>query len=329
VSDTEWVFGWNERYYRPNPDPVRRIVLRIVPDDDNRARQAAAGAFHITQVKPQQIDTLMANPDLMIYRFPSGAWRGMPQNLRRPLLQDARVRQAISFALDREAIVREAAMGAAVPAYLPVPPNAFVYDTSVFMPGRDVEQARMLLAEAGWAPGPDGMLQKNGRRFEYRIGIWKDEVFRRRAGELIKEQLAEVGIPVDLDLVDNARYQQIGDDMGSTHDTIIGGWSGLLDPDMNLSKKFATGGSQNYMRYSNARVDRLLEQGRMEQDPEKRRRIYVDLLILLYREAVFIPLIYPDYVFVVKKSVQGLKEGMTVDSWYHFTRNAYKWRLME
>lgn len=348
VSDREWIFERNESYGWPfewndnatvplllfpwpsvHSTAPLRIILRIVPDDDERARMAAEGAFHIAQVKPQHIAMLEDNPDLKIYQFPSGAWRGMPQNLRRPFLQDKRVRQAISSAIDREEIRKVALMGAGQAAYLPVPPTSPVYDPSLFTPGRDVERAKALLAEAGWKPGPDGVLQKDGQRFEYRIGIWKDEIFRRLSGELIKQQLAEVGIPVDLDLVDNARYQQIGDDMGTTHDTIIGGWSGLLDPDMNLSKKFYSKGSQNYMKYTNPEVDRLLERARSATDPARRKTLYHELLTILLDDAVFIPVVYPDYVFVAKKNVRGLREGMTVDSWYHFTRNAYKWSLKE
>ncbi|MBI4551788.1 MAG: hypothetical protein HY710_05930 [Candidatus Latescibacteria bacterium] len=330
VSDREWVFERNARFHlSANPTPIKRILLRIVPDDDERARMAAAGAFHITQVKPQHIAMLKQNPDLAVYRFPSGAWRGMPQNLRRSFIQDRRVRQAISHAIDREVIVKEALMGAGQAAYLPVPPGSPVYDPSLFKPGRDVARAKALLAEAGWKPGPDGILQKDGQRFEYRIGIWKDEIFRRLSGDLIKRQLAEVGIPVDLDLVDNTRYQQIGDDMGTTHDTIIGGWSGLLDPDMNLSKKFSLKGSQNYMKYTSPDVDRLLERGRTIAEPAQRKAVYRELLTILRDDAVFIPLVYPDYVFVAQKNVRGLRDGMTVDSWYHFTRNAYKWSLAE
>ena len=329
TSDTEWHFEWNDQYYRPVPDPIRQIRLLIVPDDTERARQAVAGAFHLTQVKPQDIEKLLINEDLVVYRFYSGSWRGLPQNLRRPHLQDVRVRRAINLAIDREAIVQEAAKGAARSAYLPILPNSLAYDMSAFMPGRDVDRARRLLNDAGWEPGSDGILRKNGTRLDYRIGIWKDDVFRRSAGELIKEQLREVGISVVLDLVDEARYEQIVDDMGVAYDTLIGGWNGLLDPDRNLSRKFASGGSQNYMRYKNHKVDQLLDSGRKELLPAKRKQIYGQLLTLLYEDAVFLPLVYPDYLFVAKNPVQGLKDGITVDGWYQFTKNAYKWRLVE
>lgn len=329
TSDTEWRFEWNDRYYRPVPDPIRQIRLLIVPDDTERARQALAGAFHLTQIKPQNINELLTNGDLVIYRFSSGSWRGLPQNLRRPHLQDPRVRRAINLAIDREAIVQEAAQGAARSAYLPVLPASFAYDMSAFLPGRDADRARRILADAGWEPGTDGILRKHGTRLDYRIGIWKDDLFRRSAGELIKQQLREVGISVVLDLVSEARYEEIVADMGVAYDTLIGGWSGLLDPDRNLSRIFASDGSQNYMRYKNHQVDKLLDSGRKEQLPGKRKQIYGQLLTLLYDDAVFLPLVYPDYLFVAKQGVQGLKDGMIVDGWYQFTRDAYKWRLVE
>jgi len=329
ASDVEWRFAWNEKYYRPSSAPVPKLLLKITPDDDTRVRQMLEGALDVTQIKPQHIEQLLAHPDIVIYRLPSGVWRGMPQNLRRTFLQDPRVRLAISLSLDREALAKEAAMGVARSAYLPVLPSSFIYDTSVFMPGRDIDQARVLLSEAGWEPGTDGVLRKNGARFDYRIAIWKDDVFRREAGELIKRQLAEVGINVVLDSVDETKYGQIGEDMGNTHDTLIGGWSGLLDPDMTLSGMFETGGRQNVMHYSSRATDRLLEQGRKERIQQKRKQVYLQLLTHLYQDAVFIPLVYPDYVFAARRTVQGIKDGVTLDNWYHFPRNAYRWSLSE
>lgn len=325
VSPTEWRFQANPRFHRGKP-AIARLTLKIYADDDERARSLAAGEIHLGQVKPQHIEMLQ-KAGLRVYRMPSGAWRGMPQNTRRTFLRDPRVRRAISMALDREAIVARALLGAGKSAYLPVPPGSWAHFSDLYRSGRDLEGARKLLAEAGWTPGAGGTLEKDGVKAEYVIGVWKDEIFRRTTAELVRDQLGELGIPVRVDLLDNAGYLRVGNDMGTTHDTIVGGWSGLLDPDMNLYKKFHTGGSQNTMAYSNQEVDRLLQEGRSTLDREKRKEIYRKLLAILLEEQPFIPLAYPDYVFAARKDLRGIQDGMLVDSWYYFTRQAYRWRL--
>jgi peptide/nickel transport system substrate-binding protein len=323
-DDLTYELTAHDPYHHGKPN-VPRLTITIVPDDDERAERMRDGAFDICQVKAQHVEK-MRQSGLMVYRFRAGAWRGMPQNFRRAMLQDKRVRQAISIALDRDEIVSKALPGVGSAAYLPIAPSSWVYDESLVTRGRDVPRARRLLAEAGFVPGPDGMLTKNGERFEYYIGIWKDEVFRRTSGPLVQKQLAEVGIAVNLLYVDNATYVKIGDDPGQTYDTIIGGWSGLLDPDISLSKKFHSQGSQNpIMAYHNSEVDRLLELGRVARTEEARKPIYRDVLRILVDEQPWIPVAYPDYVFAAKPTLRGLREGETVDSWYHLTERAWQW----
>jgi peptide/nickel transport system substrate-binding protein len=272
----------------------------------------------------------------------------MPLNLKRPHLQDRRVRQAIDLALDRQAIVVNALPGAGRAAYQPVPPASWAFSEDLDRPYTDLEKAMELLDEAGWYAGPDGMRRRGYRPkvkiasmaaltgeedreeapLTLRLIVWKDEAFRLRAAQMIRRQLRRVGIRVDLELVDNAAYSRLAEDMGEEFDGFIGGWGSLLDPGDNLYKKFHSRGSQNYMTYRNETVDRMLDQCRTATDPEAAKGFYRRLMAHLRREAVFLPLAYPDYLFAARERVAGVKEAV-VDSWYEFTRHAWRWRLEE
>lgn len=163
----------HEDYHFGKPlTPQLKIIA--VPDDDERAQRMAAGEFDLCQVKAQHINALR-QAGLSIYRFRSGAWRGMPQNLRRPMLQDKRVRQAIS-----EVIVEGALLGLGQPAYLPIAPSSWIYDESLVAKGRDPGRARKLLAEAGFTPNADGMLSKDGELFVYVSGVEEGKVLTRK-----------------------------------------------------------------------------------------------------------------------------------------------------
>lgn len=327
---------------------IPRIIMVPIAADEERARGVAEGRVDVAHVKPQHVGPIERRSNTWVVRMKSGAWRGMPLNLRRPYLQDLGVRRAIDLAIDREQVVLNALRGGGRPAYQPVPPESWAFSERLDVPYHDPHRALVLLDDAGWRVG-EGGLRWRGRDpsiqvarasgepvknppdtaegpLTLRMIVWKDEAFRLRAAQIIKIHLRRVGIKVDLELVDNATYARLAEDMGTEYDAFIGGWGSLLDPGDNLYKKFHSGGSQNYMGYSNATVDRMLEECRTASDPEAAKDLYFRLMEHLRSEAVFLPLAYPDYLFGARTRVRGLEPAI-VDSWYEFTRNAWRWRL--
>ena len=338
---TDYLFD-RHAYYHFGAPAIPRLVLRIIPDDDARAEALARGEVHLAQVKPQHVPRLRALEHLRVYRFRTGAWRGMPLNLRRPALKDVRVRRAIDLAIDREAIVAAALAGFGQAAYSPVPPVSWAFDPAMNQPRHDPARAEQLLEEAGWRRNAAGLRAREGEVLELNFIAWKEEIFRRTTAVLMRAQLEALGLRVNLHLVDGATYNRLADDMGTTYDGFIGGWGGLLDPGDNLGKKFHSRGSQNYMGYSNTEVDRRLARVRAL-PPQRRseaRRLYRQLVELLTAEAVFLPLAYPDYVFaadarlslgpygrpaIAEESGRGAQHPPVMDSWYEFPKFAHLW----
>lgn len=356
TGNTEFVFERHDAYHFGRP-PIPRLILRVIPDDDARAEALARGEVHLAQVKPQHVARLRPLPHLRVYRMRTVAWRGMPLNLRRPALQDVRVRRALDLAIDREAIVAQALLGFGQPAYSPIPPASWAFEPELNRPRPersrgsryDPAAAERLLEEAGWKKNPDGWRLKDTQVLELNLIVWRDELFRRTTAELIRQQLAPLGIRVNLHLVDNATYNRLAETMGTNFDSFIGGWGGL-DPHDNLYKKFHSRGSQNYIGYSNPGVDALLERARAiggtGVSPVTARRLYRHLVKLLTDDAVFLPLAYPDYVFAADarlslgfsgESGSGARftpspdevgiEGHppVCDSWYEFPKFAHQW----
>ncbi len=306
--------------------PIPQLVIRVMANDDARAAALARGEVHLAQVKPQHVALLRASPNLRLYRMRTGAWRALPLNLRRAALKDVRVRRAMDLAIHREEIVEKALAGFGQPAYSPIPPASWGFDPAMNRRRHDPPAAARLLDAAGWKKNAEGWRERGGKILTLELIVWKDEIFRRTAAELIREQLAPLGIRVNLHLVDNAEYARLSDNMGDSYDGFIGGWGGLLDPGDNLFKKYHSRGSQNYGAYSNAEVDRLLERVRAV-GPARRplaRRLYLRLVRLLTEEAVFLPIAYPDYLFAADARVAGLDE-FVCDSWYEFPKYANEW----
>ncbi len=313
----------HQKYHLGKP-AFESLTIRVIASDDERARAIADGSADLGHVKPPHVLMLRA-AGRRVMRMRTGAWRGMPLNLKRPALQDVRVRQAIDLAIDRKAIVREALQGYGAAGYSPIPPASWAYRDAMNQRRHDPQRAAALLEAAGWRKNASGVLEKNGQPLRLEYIIWKDEFFHYTAGHLVQKQLAALGFDVKLHLVDGTTYNRLAENMGAQYDGYIGGWGGLLDPGDNLYKKYHSRGSQNRNEYRNTQVDTWLEEARRTTDRARATDLYARVVEAITRDAVFLPLAYPDYLFAVRPGLTGIEEYI-LDSWYEFTKYAAEWK---
>jgi peptide/nickel transport system substrate-binding protein len=154
------------------------------------------------------VSRLQGNPDLTIqsYSEPSGYIFG--QNFERTDLDfhEEKMRQAISHAIDRTAVVKALLFDLGSPLFGPITPADKYYDPSVEQFNQyDVEQAKALVAELGWTAGSDGILEKNGVRMAFELTV-QDESFNRDLGSVIQAQLKEIGMDVTVEVLDRGSY---------------------------------------------------------------------------------------------------------------------------
>ena len=280
----------NPRYFKPGLPRLDRIVFRFM------GSAQAAQAF-----EAGEIDLYMfpSGPDATRFfdrpgvtvteRGREGFARVVPLilNTRRAPFGDVRVRRAIAWALDKDFIARTAYAGLLRPAKSPLTRFlTWAYTPNVQQYPRNVARANELLDEAGLRRGSGGI--------RFRTSLIFDTAFTRQA-ELIKSQLGEVGIDVDLRLLEfNAwvqrLYVQWDFDMGYTN------FTHPPDPDVgwkriyvcsNIVKAPFTNGSG----YCNPAVDRLFEQAATELDQAKRGAIYKRLQRILASELPVVPLV--------------------------------------
>ncbi|MFM9106624.1 MAG: ABC transporter substrate-binding protein [Chloroflexota bacterium] len=177
------------------------------------------GAQRAVQIENGEIDTLRnpllqdvarleGNPDLTVQSFsePSGYIFG--QNFDRTDLDfhEVKMRQAISHAIDRNAIVKALLFDLGSPLFGPITPADKYYDKNVEQFNQyDVEKARALVAELGWTPNGDGILEKNGTKMAFSLVV-QDESFNRDLGSVIQAQLKEIGMDVTVETLDRGSY---------------------------------------------------------------------------------------------------------------------------
>lgn len=211
---TELVVARFEGYWGERPE-LREMVFRFMPDGNSRMLALKAGEVDaIYDVPRQQTRELEEDTKLEVVRSRIGAYHALmlTANGEPPydILGDVRVRRAVAYAIDQPAIVQNVWQGSAKvqPSIIPpkvLGPSAEMIEGYPYDPNR----AAQLLSSAGWVPGPDGIRSKDGRRLELKFTAYLPDE-QRPLPELVKAQLAEVGIAVNVALPpDTSAYYDI------------------------------------------------------------------------------------------------------------------------
>ena len=221
-------------------------------------------------------------------------------NTRDPILKDARVRQALAYAIDRPTMLRYLWRGFAEPASSILPPQSWAYNADVPHYDFNPEHARQLLEAAGYR-------EVNGVRFHLVMKTSTEETPRLIAA-VLQQQLRAVGIALDIHTYEFATF--LSDVTHGAFQMYSLRWiGGNEDPDIFEyvfhSSKFApNGGNRGF--YSNPRVDALIDQARKEPDQNTRKQLYAEIQAVLAQDLPAINLWYLDNVVVSSKRVRGI-----------------------
>ncbi|MEZ4600539.1 MAG: peptide-binding protein [Syntrophotaleaceae bacterium] len=302
----------NPDYYEGRPY-LRRVVYRVIPDTSTMFLELQSGGLDLMGLTPlqyaMQTNTPAFNRRFNKYRYPDFSYTYLGYNLRRPLFQDKRVRQAMSFAIDKQELVEGVLLGLGQVATGPYKPGSWPYNPDVPRYPYDPEKARTLLAQAGWTDSDgDGILDKDGKPFAFTILTNQGNDQRIKSGEIIQRRFREVGIDVKLRVLEWASFLKEFLEPGN-FDAVIMGWTIPIDPDSYEiwhSSKIRPR-ELNFIQFRNEEVDRLLETGRRSLDQAERKRVYDRLQVILAEEQPYTFLYVPDSLPAVASRVQGIE----------------------
>ena len=229
-------------------------------------------------------------------------------NLEDQRFADKRVRQALTYAINKKELIDGVLLGLGEEAVGPYKPGAWYFNPDTPKFAYNPEKARALLAQAGWQPNREGILVKDGRPFEFSILTNQGNDIRARTAEIIQGRLREIGILVKIRIVEFAVFLKEFIDKGR-FETVLLGWNTGMDPDQydiwHSSK--TRPGELNFIHYKNPEVDALLEEGRHTFDREKRRRAYFKLQEILAEDQPYSFLFAPDSLPAISRRFRGIK----------------------
>ena len=332
----EWIAGQkivleaNDAYFEGRPR-IDQFIFRVVPDSSTMFQELLSGGVDMMGLNPLQYlrksETRRIKENYRKFRYPANAFTYMGYNLTSPLFSDVHVRQALSYAINRQSIIDGIVLGMGRPCTGPYAHVSWAYNPEAKSYAYDPELARRMLAEAGWKD-KSGVREKNGRPFRFTIMTNQGNNERIRTAEIIQQNLKNVGIEMTIRVMEwQAFLEQIDK---RSFDAMILGWSLSRDPDLydiwhsSKTKK----GEYNFIGYKNAEVDRLLVEGRRIFDVEKRKKIYYRIHAILAEEQPYAFLYVPDATPIVHKRFKGI-EVAPLGIFYNFREWYVPKNLME
>jgi peptide/nickel transport system substrate-binding protein len=295
-QDQEVVLKRNDAYFGDKAG-ISMLRFKIVPEAIVQALELRKGSSDITVnvLTPDMVEVLKRDTDLKVLQSEGTNYQYIAFNLEDPVFRDVRVRQAFAYGIDREKIIQYLWRSQARPATGMLPPNSWAYEPNVKTYPYDPGKARQLLKEAG----------HEHFRFTYRTS--QDDTGRLMAS-ILQQQLREIGVTMEIRSNEFATF--FSDIIKGDFQMYSFRWIGANnDPDIFnavFHSKMTPPNGANRGRYSNPRVDQLIESSRRETDQEKRKEAYHEIQRIIAEELPYISLFYTDNVCVYNKRIDGI-----------------------
>ncbi len=322
VCDVE---AFNE-YWEGAPK-LPAVRVRVISDMNALQAELQSGRVDIapmpTSLSPDAVKRLEQDPNLQVKAFPGSNVVLLTLNTASPPLDNVKVRQAIAYGVDRESLVKNLLLGFGTIAHSIIPEESWSYSagqTYSFDPGK----AKQLLDEAGFRdPDGDGpKLRFNGKPIVYKLS--GSSIAGRQYAGVIQNYLKEVGIPVEIQTPEqNTLFDELrrGNFQIAYTQWVGGNQDPIFYKDLFATSEIPTQTrpSRNRSRYSNAELDKLLDEAVNTFDRQRGRELYVQIQDIVSREVPIFPLWYQSNIVIARKNVQNIQVNASGD--WGFVRN--------
>lgn len=298
------VLELNENYWGKKPE-IQRVVHEEIPDGQARVLSVLSGQSHIAlNIPVTSLEQFNNSKEARLSAEPAANTQTIYLNLNQPQLQDVRVRQALSWALNREELVILAAEGQSKPITTWLASNpVFAEAKNAVYTEADPDKANQLLDEAGWVLREDGIRYKDGKPLALRLMTWGGD---KALGEALQNQWTRIGVNAsvqhgDYSLIETARDQ-------GEWDASIEAWSTFGDPYAVLTGQYSPEGSANYGGYNDDETNELLAQLKQTANVEDRHALALRINERVALQAPTIALFPRPQLTAVSTALAGFEE---------------------
>jgi peptide/nickel transport system substrate-binding protein len=291
--------------YVDGPPKLRAIAFKVVPDVNSVVAQLRTGELDLAVVTAAHKETLQAAPNLAFKTsvLPSTFFLAL-NNARWPFTE-LPVRQALMYGLNRELMVQRLLRGEAPVAAGPYASAFGPYMNAELKPyPYDVARAKALLAEAGFKPGADGVLARDGKRLAFGLMVDKGNPEREQIALYAQQSWKQLGADVKLETEEWSVFIRRGNRVPSGDYDARTGWR-ITSPDPDKTAEYGTGGINNHFAYTNPEVDALMAKARATVDEPARVAAYRKVQELIQRDVPLVWIYHQTEILAMSKRVRG------------------------
>ncbi|WP_409273745.1 ABC transporter substrate-binding protein [Neobacillus sp. SCS-31] len=305
---------WNGRPY------MDQITMKILPDANVEVVNLLKYQVDFVEsVNPKSVATVQKNKNLKIVKYDQGRYDYIGLNQKDPLFADMKVRQALSFGLNRQAIVNTVLLKNAQLASGPIHPLEAPYNKNVKPLAYDVKKANDLLDDAGWKMGSSGYREKGGKVMEVTLTYNNGNKVREDIAKMAQQDWKKIGVKTTIRSYDFSIWlEKIDSGEVTAH---VSAWSLGTNPDKYGLWHSSQIPSNNNQGVKDARVDKIMEDFRKEPNAAKRNALYQELHKILNDNAHSLWLHHPKGFAGMHKDLAGVKFSLysryfNIEDWY-------------
>jgi peptide/nickel transport system substrate-binding protein len=318
----------NPNYFLGAPK-LKTIIVREVPDENTSINELRTHDIDwLFEPSPNLYNVLKAIPGTTIHFVDQPQTLRLLMNNAHPALADIRVRRAIAYAVDKKGLVERLTGGSARVAGADQPPFSWAYQPHVATYGPNVGQAKALLAQAGFTPGPDGIAAKHGQPLTLELSTNSANATRRLVQTQLQAMLRAVGIDAQIKNYPGnlffATYGQGGILTTGKFDLAISGWIAGIDPDDHSLYQCnqAPPNGVNYDHYCSRAMDAAQAAALGNYDEAARKKAYFAVQERIATDVPELIVWYARSPQATNPDFKGFAPNPVNEAW-----NAYQWEI--
>ena len=300
-------YAWGPAFYDNTGTAFpERIIFRTMPEEAARTASVETGDADMNiETPPRDVERLQAASGVAVASFPRLSSNNIGFNMTKPLFQDVNVRRAISHGINRDEIVQFVMFGQADAAegYLPPSmPGANPREVTRPLMEYNPDRSRQLLDEAGWAPGADGIREKEGQPLSFTTYLILE--IQEQVSQVIQAQLREIGVDMQIRRLEQAAFDEAmtaGEHDARYHPQF------MSTPDHMYFYHTDFIPLPNSTLWSDERFDELFAQSQTTIDPEERIATFQEMERYLLEQAVVAPIMHVRWIIAYQDRVKGTK----------------------
>lgn len=290
---SEAVLAANKSYWQGIPK-LEKVTLKFLKEASNRVMLLGKGDVDLAiEIPAKDVAELKKNDKLAVTSNASNRILYFALNNNIKPFDNSKVRQALAYAIPYEQLINDVMYGQAKQLKSAVPSNMPGYTDAGFVYKHDLEKAKQLLKEAGYA---------DGFTFDFTLGSgfqdWEDDAV------LIQAEFAKIGVKMNIQKVARAQFLQMQKEKNLA--AYISKWTSFVnDPSYHLGFLLYGKGTSNYGNYRNAKVDGLWEKANNEQDKASRETMFKQAQELITGDSPWLYLYEYNRIVGLNKTVKG------------------------